>query len=458
MKILLINPSSHTKYPSPPLGLLQLASCVQEHGHEVRVIDLNLAGELKNIRQCDIIGITAVTPNINEAIEVSKNIKSLYPETPIILGGPHATILPEETLEAGAFDMVLVGEADKTLPMLFDSLEQELPLDDIPNLYCKAGDYIWDNKTDSVPIDMNELPMPDYSLINLSQYHPHPPYGRKKPWLPMITSRGCPSGCAFCSKPVFGSKYRAINAADVVTQLGILKETYGVKEITFYDDVFTIDFHRTYDICDGILQNKLDIDWSCETRVNLIGHSAILPDMKRAGCFLIAYGIESGSLDILANLNKGISLEQVEQAIAYTREAGIQTIGYFMIGSPGEALADIDKTINFAIKLKLDYAQFAITTPLPGSQLYQQYLADGHQMPNWDAFSYANMGKATIPMFNSQNLTTEDIKQALSEANKRFYLRLGYMWQRGLVALKSWDDFKLLAKGAKVYLENMIGG
>ncbi len=457
MKLLLINPSSHTKYPSPPLGLLQLAACVEEAGHEVKIADMNLK-PIFSLDWADVIGITAVTPNVNEAIRIARIIKlGKRKEQTIILGGPHATILPEETLKAGAFDIVVAGEGDIVFPELINQManNSRYGIDDIPNLYCKTGEYLWETIQEDVTCDLNKLPMPDYSLIDLSRYHPHPPHGRKKPWLPMITSRGCPYGCAFCSKPVFGSEYRALSAENVWLQLQSM-EADGIREVTFYDDVFTLETQRVIDICDGMMQRELNIDWSCETRTHLVS-PRLLYSMEKAGCFLIAYGIESGSQPILNSLNKGINLEQVAQAIAYTREQHIQTIGYFMIGNPGETKEDIDKTIQFAIDLKLDYAQFAITTPLPGSQLYEQYLVSSHQMPNWDAFQYANMGKATIPMFNGQNLSTDDIRKALSDANKRFYLRLGYIWHRGLVAIKSWDDFKLLANGAKVYLENMIG-
>lgn len=456
LKVLLINPSSHTKYPSPPLGLLQLAACLKLDGYEVKIADMNIKFTLSNIGWSDVVGITAVTPNINSAIRVAKMIKTAYPDKVVIIGGSHATLMPYETLEAGCFDVVVAGEGESALSMLIDSMESELPIDDIPNLYCKSGEYYWETEQRKIRENINELPMPDYSLIDISKYHPHPPHGRKKPWLPMITSRGCPYSCTFCSKPVFGSKYRSLAAENVIKHIKSLKQKYSVKEITFYDDVFTLDKGRIEDLCLGIVREDIDLDWSCETRVNLVD-DYLLSMMNVAGCFLIAYGIESGSPEILKNLNKGISLDQVEETIAHTREAGIQTIGYFMIGNPGETKEDIEKTIKFAIKLKLDYAQFAITIPLPGSQLYEQYIAEGHQMPSWDAFSYANMGKATIPMFNAQNLTTDDIREAINQANRRFYLRLGYMWQRGLASMKSWDDFKLLVFGAKVYLENMVG-
>lgn len=458
MKLLLINPSSHTRYPIPPLGLLQLASDISMHGHIAFLNDLNVSPlDYNALIECDAVGITAVTPNINEAVELSKEIQEQYPRKTIIVGGPHATILPEETLEAGSFDMALVGEADVTLPMLLDTLEGELPIDDVPNLYCKSGDYIWHTELQNKPVDMSTLPMPDCSLLDISKYRPHVPHGRKKPWLPMITSRGCPYSCTFCSKPVFGSKYRALTAGNVVNQLSVLKDKHGVKEVAFYDDVFTMDFHRAYDICEGIRRANLDIDWSCETRVNLVG-AGILKDLRGAGCFLIAYGIESGSQNVLSSLNKGISLEQIEEAIAHTREVGIQTVGYFMLGNPSETEEDIDQTINFAIKLKLDYAQFAITVPLPGSKLYEQYIAGGNEPPDWSSFSYMNMGQATTPMFSTNGLSAETITHLLAEANRRFYLRPGYMWQRAVRALKSPAECKLLWNGVKTFAENMRAG
>lgn len=451
MKLLLINPSSNTHYPIPPLGLLQLAACVKQHGHKVRLIDSNIEHDYHSIAWADVIGFTAVTSTINEAIRGAKVFKEIVPKKPIIIGGPHVSILPVETLETGAFDMAMVGESDKVLPELLDTIEGDLPVDDIPNLYCYQDGSIWETQRNYTPVPMDILPIPAYDMIDINRYRPHPPHARKRPWLPVITSRGCPYSCTFCSKPVFGNTYRALDSSKVVGQLSALKDLYNIREIAFYDDIFNLDFNRAYDICQGI--GRLGIDWSCESRANLVD-KYILGDFRKAGCFLIAYGIESGSQRILDKLNKGLKIEQIKQAIAYSREAGIQTVGYFMIGNPGETIDDIDKTIAFAIKLKLDYAQFAITVPLPGSKLYEEYISNHDCIPEWEAFSYANMGNVTTPMFDGQNLTTEAIRNALSLANRKFYLRLGYMWQRGTGALKSWADFKLLINGFKLFLEN----
>jgi len=269
----------------------------------------------------------------------------------------------------------------------------------------------------------------------------------------MITSRGCPYKCSYCSKPVFGYKFRAQSPERVAEEVAYCKEKFGVREIAFYDDVFTLNKKRAYAIADVIMERELKIYWTCETRVNLVDKS-LLHHMKQAGCYAIAYGIESASQEILNTLNKGITPEQTEEAVHMSREVGMQTIGYFMIGSPGETPETISETIEFAKKLKLDFAQFAVTMPFPGTQLYDLYLKDKKDDIPWENFTYEGMGRGVTPVFESSELSRANLQHWVKQAYKGFYLRPSYLWQR-IRQVKSIGDLKVNIKGLSMLLEGI---
>ena len=431
MKIVLINPPQRTKYPQPPMGLALLGAILEREGHEVCVVDVNVL-RLEDVAHLvikdNVVGITAMTPTINSAIKIAKSLKHYNPSLKIILGGVHATLLPEETLATcSEIDTLVIGEADNAI--------LEVLHNNIRGIYNSQDDYI----------DMDSLPFLAYHLLPWQEYKPHPPHGREKPFFAMITSRGCPYHCSYCSKGVFGNKFRAQSPKRVVDEVEYYIKRFGVKEIAFYDDVFTLDKKRVYGIADEILRRGLKVCWTCETRANLVDRE-LLKHMKKAGCYSIAYGIESASQDILDIIDKDITLEQVREGVGRTREAGIQTIGYFMIGSPNETLETIRQTIDFAKNLKLDYAQFSITTPFPKTKLYEFYMDSNKENVPWDNFVYAGMGSKVSPVFESEALGRGDIEYWVSKAYKEFYLRPSYVLQR-LSRLRSVGDVKVLAKG-----------
>jgi anaerobic magnesium-protoporphyrin IX monomethyl ester cyclase len=459
-KIALINPNLQTGYRQPPMGLALIAAVLEKAGYPVTIIDanaLNLSQEsiIEQVKGADIIGLTAMTPSINITLETARHLKQAYPEVPVILGGAHATLLPEETLaNAPGIDIIIRGEGEEIILELLHALESEHPLNEISGISFRKNGKIVSNRPASGIIDLNKLPFPAYHLLPVHQYKPHPPHGRASPFAVMITSRGCPYNCAYCSKPIFGKTFRAQTAERVIEEIIYYQKQYGIKELAFYDDVFTLDKKRTHDIADGIIKKGIKLLWSCETRVNLVDKE-LLRHMKQAGCYSVSYGIESGSPDVLKAIDKGITLEQVSQAVRWTREAGIQAIGYFMIGSPGETPETIRQTINFAKKLKLDYVQFAVTTPFPGTRLYEIYLNEGNSADiPWESFVYAGTGKGLSPIFESEKLSREDIQRWAGRAYREFYLRPSYAWQR-LVQIRSFGDLAVNLKGVDMLLATL---
>jgi radical SAM superfamily enzyme YgiQ (UPF0313 family) len=264
----------------------------------------------------------------------------------------------------------------------------------------------------------------------------------------MLTSRGCQYKCVFCSKSVFGSRLRFQSPERIVGEIRYLKERFKVREIAFYDDTFTIKKERTLRLCKEL--KDLDILWSCETRVNLVTKD-LLMEMKKAGCYMIAYGIESGNQNILNNLRKGITLNQIKHAIEATHEVGIQSIGYFMIGSPGETPQTIRETIDLARTLPLDFAQFSLTVPFPGTELYNFYPSK-----NWDYFVYASLKSCSMPVLETEVLSKEELLEWNARAYKEFYFRLSYIWKRFL-SIRCLGDIKTNLKGL-VMLSDMLAG
>jgi radical SAM superfamily enzyme YgiQ (UPF0313 family) len=460
-KITLINPPQFSRYPQPPLGLASIAAVLERDGYSVSILDANALNlhprdVASFVTDCEIVGLTAMTPTIGNAISIARHLKQSNQECTTVLGGAHATLLPEETLAAAPeIDIIVRGEGEETIIELLRALEGNLPLDNVPGITYRADGMIVNTTSSSTSVDMDSLPFPAYHLMSDYKYRPHPPHGLALPFTAIVTSRGCPYRCAYCSKPIFGSKFRSQTPARVVAEIAYLTEKFGIKEIAFYDDVFTLDKKRAYDIAEGIISNKIKIRWTCETRVNLVDKE-LLGHMKQAGCYAVAYGIESASPEILKSLHKDISLEQVEKAVRITREAGLQTVGYLMIGSPGETPATIVQTIELAKRLKLDFAQFSVTTPFPATELYELYLKGGRDNIPWESFVYSGVGSEVAPVFESSHLSRDDIRRWTKKSYRDFYLRPAYLWQR-LRRITGIAEFKINLKGFLMLLRSIIG-
>ncbi len=459
LNVTLVNPPTFAGYPQPPMGLIQLAAVIEE-GFNVNIIDanaLNLTPEqiVPLLNDTEVLGLTATTPTVSRAIEIAAAVKNAKPELPVVLGGPHATLLPWETMESTPdIDVIVIGEAEVSFYMLLSSIEKGGYIDQVPGILWEQDGEIVENERAENLDDLDSLPYLAYNLIPLKKYRPHPPHGRAMPFAVLITSRGCPYNCAYCSKPVFGREFRAQSPERVADEIEDLQKRYGVREIAFYDDVFTLDKERAAAISEELLRRRLKIIWSCETRVNLVDQP-LLDIMKKAGCYSISYGLESGNQKILDTINKNTTLEQAEEAVRYTREAGINAIGYFMIGSPGETLNSIQQTVAFAKKLRLSFAQFSITTPFPGTELYDLYLERGGRSDiPWEDYVYAGSGEGRAPVFESDVLKRKDIVEWQRKAYRDFYFRPAYVWQR-ILSCTSPGDIRVNFNGLTQLLRSI---
>lgn len=442
-KILLINPPYYedifiTSKVQPAvtrgiivLGLSAIAAPLRENGHSVKILDLNielhpqekLKTELLNYKP-DFIGITFTTPLFDTIVRFTKQIKLLLPKTIVVLGGPHATALPIETLKNTGSDYVVIGEGDYT----FLSLVKEVELSKINGIAYrdKNGDILLNPKTNFIQ-NLDSLPYPALDLYEIKKYKYPRITSRQNPVGSIETSRGCFAHCVFCNKNIFGYKFRYKNPKRVVDEMEYVL-SLGFKEIHIVDDGFTTIIERSEEICNEIIKRKMKFPWYVRggVRVDRVTLK-LLGMMKRAGCYRIPFGIESGDKEVLHNIKKGITLTQSVNAVNWAKKVGMIVDGYFMLGLPGDTKDSIARTIEFACKLNIDFAKFAISVPLPGTELYNELVNSGKLKTNdWNKFNFSTPMKDVY----EHNLDWDFIENQYNAAYKKFYFRPKYIWKK----------------------------
>ncbi|MFC2162169.1 B12-binding domain-containing radical SAM protein [Candidatus Altiarchaeota archaeon] len=410
--------------PYPPLGVAYIASRMLAAGIEVRIFDFSLEKD-KSIDEKvsevvvfapDAIGISCMTNTYANALEIAKRLKKGI-DAPIIFGGPHVTVFPEETLKNPEVDYVISGEGEYSSLELLGSIGQG-------NAIEGAG-HKEDGKINFAPscnyiTDLDALPFPARQLLDLDSYELTGPDGG--PMATIMTSRGCPFGCTYCFKQLFGMKYRTRSPENIYDEIVQLTKDFGYRNFYFIDDLFTFDPERVKSLCDMIKDNGLDIKWQCLARVDKVDHE-LLRIMKDAGCYKIHFGIESASQEILATIQKAINLDQVRKAVADCKELGIQTKGYFMLALPGDTEATMRKTIGFAYELDLDESMFSVTTPFPGTKMWNQVPDDKKEELKklFDkAYYYANQESVPI-LYNMSEVSDEKLNEMMEEVDKMHY-------------------------------------
>jgi len=461
MKVLLVNPPTINHIKSvlpevieeergfnPPLGLLYLAGYIQKFSPSVNLKISDFQAEKSDYKKIeevikkffpDVIGITVMSFNLIDAYEIAKIAKKINPNIKIAMGGPHVNIFGEETLALGEVDFIVLGEGEKIFNELINNLDDTKKLKTILGLIFRDdANNIINTGLPKLIANLDDIPLPARNLIDNNRYSSI--LGTSKLVTTMITSRGCPYKCLFCDRPHLGKIFRARSAQSVVEEIeDCLK--YGIKEILMYDDTFTINKQRVLDICDLIIQKKLDIKWDIRARVNTVDEE-ILKKLKKAGCVRIHYGVESGTQKILDTLRKGITLKQIEDAFALTKKIGIETLAYFMIGNPGETKNDIKETIKFAKKINPDYVHITATIPFPATDLYGMALSQKIIKEDiWKKFA-ENPSANFVPSLWNENLTNDELNKLIKRAYKQFYFRPTYIIKR-ILALKSLEELKI---------------
>ncbi|MFH2000248.1 MAG: radical SAM protein [Planctomycetota bacterium] len=434
-----------------PLGIYYLAAYLRDKGFEVRVSDAealhqttdDIFKQLEEFRP-DFVGVSSTTVAFHRALEVTRDIKSSFPDVTTILGGAHITSNVTHAMSSDCFDFGVISEGEVTLIELLNALnDADRCLEEVQGIaFRKKGELIVTQKREYIQC-LDDLPFPAYDLIpDLQLYTPPPSNYKTLPVASMITSRGCPYLCTFCDRNIFGRKYRERSAENVFAEIKHLHDEYGVREIAFVDDTFLLNKQRIHDLFDLIKKEGLYFHWNCAAKINNVTFD-FLKYLKENGCWSIAFGIESGDEKILEIIKKKITLPKVKEVVSWCNKLKIQTKGFFIIGHPSETLATIDKTIRFACSLKLDSIVVTINTPIPGSQQFEEASRYGRlETHDWSKFNYWS------PVFIPDGLN----KEILLKKQKEFYMKF-YLQPR--VLLKFVLSF--LGKGGTRRMKSVLG-
>ncbi|MBU2633760.1 MAG: B12-binding domain-containing radical SAM protein [Nanoarchaeota archaeon] len=445
-----------------PLGLTYLAAAIREKRNDIiKIIDavaFNYSSfDLKKILtkfKPDVVGVMILTPTYLVAKETIELVRELLPYTKILAGGPHVTIFPKQTMEeVSEVDIVVVGEGEVTIVDLLDSFEKKRHLSEVKGILYRKNKKIISTSLREPIKNIDEIPMPARDLLDMKKYKPAPTYYRRLPSYIMLTSRGCPYNCSYCSK-IFGSLYRFNSVERILKEMEVLIYKHGAKEIIFRDDTFTINKKHIVNLCNEIIRKGLNkkIKWTCMTRVNLVSRDLLFL-MKKAGCWSIHYGIESGSQRLLNLINKQITLKQSRDAIKWAKEASIETKAFFMLGLPTETIEDSLKTLEFTKELEADWIQVTITVPYPGTNLYEIAKKDGTLKSfKWEDYQtwagWVNKDLVYVP----KGRNGEDLKKLQKKAMRDFYLRPKFVFSQ----LKNLNlsNFKVYLSGAQALIKS----
>ncbi len=420
MRILLVNPPSLSIFSTfgfsqPPMGLLYLAASLEAAGHHVQLRDLSLDGEQlsrQELQWADLVGISSDTTRIIKAQAIAKRAAALG--KPVVMGGPHPQFLPEDILADGTVSWIVKGEGEAVLPALVEVLQAGGDPGSVDGLIYRDQGRLRETPN-PMPLDVDKLPFPAWHLLPLDRYQSSVA-GRLA--APVVTSRGCPGACHFCSSSIFfGRSWRARTAASVLDEIERLYTQYGYRAITFMDDNFTLDPRRVEQIADGIIQRGYDLKWWNFSRVDtIVKHPGMVAKMAAAGSAMVYLGIESGNRETLNSLGKQSSLEEIEQAVKLLKEHGIGVYGSYIIGSLDEKPSDIERNLQLAISLDTEVAQFSILTPYPGTALYQQ-LKERIFTRKWKFFDGLHL------VFRHPTINRHHLQLLLISSFIRFYRR-----------------------------------
>ena len=418
---------------APPLGLAYIASFLRNAGHAVAIHDmrhspLDRQEFIEVVREFgpELVGMGLYTVTVPVAEEISQLIRSLDDGVPIVVGGPHPAGAPAECARNPHFDFAAVGEGEQMMVDLIEALETGGDLSKVAGLWFTEDRRDPDSPLVQAPPrgwidDLDSLPWPARDLLpSLDSYEMTMFQYREWPATTIYTSRGCPYSCIFCERrEILGNKFRVHSAKYVVDEIEHLMTEYGIKEIFFYDDTFTLDRRRVEGICNELIARNVKLSWNISTHVGTVDRE-LLRLMAKAGCWQIAYGIETGDPRVMQDIMKGTDIHTVRERIGWTVEAGIEAKGLFMIGHPTDSPESIDRTIEFARSLPIASANFKITTPFVGTPL-RDMAADYGEL---NADDYRNfMGDPGAAVFVTNGLTHEYLMGVQRRAYYRFYSR-----------------------------------
>lgn len=399
-------PDKHvfSRYPLPRLGLLILGSLLERQGRYVKVYVEQLSDiDLKEAFRADLVGISTITSTAPRAYAIADQLRKSG--VPVIMGGVHATFLPDEALEHS--DYVIRGEAEDSLPKLITALEEGRGLESVPGLSFRVGGHTFHNPGMGRVDELDSLPIPDFSMIKSK---------RKMRVFPVMTSRGCPFNCNFCTvTEMFGRGYRYRSKEHVMRELRAIPKN---ATVFFYDDNFTANPERTKDLLKMMIEEGITPNWTAQVRVDVANDPELLDLMQKSGCFFVYIGFESVNPATLQAYHKRQSLEQMTESIRALHKRGIRVHGMFVLGSDEDNADTIKSTVEFAKKEAIDTVQFMILTPLPGSEQYEMLKREDRLViTDWSYYDAHHV------VFQPKKMTYFELQYGVFKAFLRFYSR-----------------------------------
>jgi anaerobic magnesium-protoporphyrin IX monomethyl ester cyclase len=430
MKILLVYPpfKRYTRYWNMHLGLGYLSAMLSSAGYDVTVLDCVIEGMdfdklqafLKG-KSFDLIGITATTNEIGNAAKVASIAKENDKEVLTVVGGPHVSAIPKETLEEfPSFDIAVVGEGEYTILDIVKMVEGKHDIEKVSSIaFRKNGKIILTKKRPAIN-DLDSLPFPRWEDFKIKNYTGYVGL-RKKIEVPVISGRGCPNRCIFCQR-FLGNIARLRSPKNVIDEIEH-DVSLGAESIGFCDETFTLAKNRTLDMCREMIERGInrEISWRCETRVDAVDFE-LLKKMKEAGCEMVEYGVESGNDTILKNSMKGITIRQVIDAFRLSKKAGLKTYMNFIFGHPGETAATLKDSINLMMKINPDYVTIGIMTPFPGTEI-RDMAKRGYKGMSLCESGWEDYSKQNCSVIYLQDITNDELKEWQSMAYSKFYFR-----------------------------------
>lgn len=436
-----------------PLWLIYAALYSQKYGHHIDFLDapakqLNEAESLEIIKKGNhsesLFVLDTSTPSIKSDVAFAEKIKKLFPECFVVLVGTHPSARPEETLGFSmAVDAIALGEYDVIIKELADALANRSPLKEVRGLCLREGNTF--NRTEAMP-PLKELDDIPYASQFIKEHLDEKDYffaAATYPSIQIFTGRGCPFRCNFCVYPqtMHGHAFRARSAKNVVGEFEYIANNFpDVHEVVIEDDTFTANKKRVKEICQMLVDKGINkrLKWLCNARVDLDLETMLA--MRKAGCRLIIPGIESGSQNILDNIKKGTKVEMFHQYVSNAKKAGLLIHACYMVGNQGETKETMQKTLNLALKLNTDTAQFFPLIPYPGTEAYEWARANGYIETDYEKYCLPDGTHNTV--LNLPNLSAQEMVDFCNMARKKYYLRFSYIMHRLIVGLTNIDDLK----------------
>lgn len=422
--VILINPqpvvlkslfAERVMYTNPPLGIGYLASAVRNKGFSVDIFDMgpeklfvqDILEEIEQ-HQVQVVGISSFVANHGNGLRIAQHVKEKYPDVTVVMGGPHASFIAEEVLRTGYVDIVSLFEGELTFPEIVNAVINKKPLDNILGISYLQEEKIITTGARPLIENLDDIAFPAWDLYKLNRY--------TQPGV-LLTGRGCPYKCIFCAASVVsGARYRMRSTKNVVDEIEFLYNKYNITHYFFGDDTFTADETHCVDICREIRRRGLKIKWEAEARANTV-NDFVASEMVKAGCKHVQIGAESGDNYILKTIGKNITTDTIEKAVKTFLKHGTTVVCSFILGNPEDTAETMDKTIEFAIRIKkmapgFSTCKFSLLTPLPGTPVYINRDKLGIKLisKNWDKYSFMD------PIAETKNLTRKDLQNIYLDA------------------------------------------